>query len=63
MKNPKQSESFNRLEESTNSYETKNIDPNTFEIKIAVPMKFKNVWLVKLDELKTSLKEVDYWNT
>ncbi len=40
MKNPKQSESFNRLEESTNSYETKNIDPNTFEIKIVTLPRF-----------------------
>ncbi len=58
----KNSDTFNMLEEGVNSYETKNVDSNTFEIKITVPMKFKNIWLVKLDGLETSLDEVDYWN-
>jgi hypothetical protein len=63
MKDPKRSELFNMLEEGADSYETKDVDPNTFEIKITVPAKFKNIWLVKLDELETSLEEVEYWNT
>ena len=62
MKKPKRSEPFNMLEEGTDSYETKDVDSNTFEIKITVPAKFKNIWLVKLDELETSLEEVEYWN-
>jgi len=63
MKKEEENTPFNMLEEGTNSYETKNIDSKNFEIKINVPMKFKNIWLVKLNDLKTTLNEVDYWNS
>jgi len=60
--NAAKKEKFNMLEEAVDSYHNKKVDEDHFEIKIVGPMKFRNIWLVKLDNLESSLEEVEYWN-
>ena len=55
-------EKFNLLEEGVNSYGSHELDKDQCEIKIVVPKKFYNIWRVKLNDLESSLEEVEYWN-
>ena len=62
MKHLDLNKKFNMLEEAVDSYHNQKIDKNHFEIKIVGPMKFRKIWLAKLNDLESSLKEVEYWN-
>lgn len=54
-----ESEEFNMVQECTNSYRVKELENGDTQIVILIPERFKWIWIKKLSELKTHLKELD----
>jgi len=47
------------VDECINYYEVGQIQDTEFKITIKAPARFRKIWLIKLDELTTSLKEIE----
>lgn len=52
-------EKFKMVDECINYYEVGQIQDTEFKITIKAPARFRKIWLIKLDELTTSLKEIE----
>lgn len=51
-------EQFSLVQELTNLYTVTAVDQTEVEIRIRIPKKYKHLWLSKLSDLRTSLKEI-----
>ena len=51
-------EEFSLIRECTNEYYIENKN-NNIKINILIPKKFKNLWIHKLSELKTTVEEIE----
>lgn len=54
-------ETFNMVEECTDSYHVTETERNGIEVHIKIPKRFESLWLVKLSDLETTMKEIEYW--
>jgi hypothetical protein len=52
-------EIFSLVQECTNKYSVHDLNEKEVEIRIRIPKKFRDLWLIKLSDLRTTLKEVD----
>jgi len=55
------SEKISMLEECVNKYEVRDLNEKESEIIIRIPMKFHYLWLMKLTELTTTMREIEEW--
>ena len=55
-------ETFSLVQECTNKYSLENVNEKEFEIHIRIPKKFRTLWLIKLSELQTNIKEIEECN-
>jgi hypothetical protein len=59
-KNPKK-DPFPMIGEAAKSFKISKKEED-FLIEICVEKKFKNIWIIKLNQLFTNMDEVDYYN-
>lgn len=55
---PAEGESFSMVREACDSYEARPLADGRTEIRIVIPARFADLWLVKLGELRGTLAEV-----
>jgi hypothetical protein len=55
---PDESEGFPMVGEACDSYETRLLPDGRTEIRIVIPKRFADLWLVKLSELRGTLAEL-----
>ena len=53
-----ENEPFKLVGEASDSYEARALPDGRTEIRIVIPPRFANLWLVKLNELRGTLAEV-----
>ena len=51
-------EKYSMVKECTDSYEVTDLSDGTAEIFIKVPKRFRDLWIVKLSDLKTTDDEI-----
>jgi hypothetical protein len=54
---------FSMVQEACTSYEASERPDGSLEIRIVVPKRFANLWLVKLSELRGTLEEADEFSS
>lgn len=50
---------YSMVQECTNHYEVHRQDDGSLELRISVPRRFANLWLVKLSELRATDAEIN----
>ena len=51
-------EKFSLVQECTDEYRVEKAENGTTKIIISIPEKYSNLWMHKLSELKTTMKEI-----
>lgn len=57
-----QKNNFQMIGELSTYFRVDDLDNDKFLIEIKGERKFKNIWLVKLNQLETNLEEIEYYN-
>lgn len=52
-------ETYSLVEELTNEYRATELSHSEIEINIRIPKKYEALWLTKLSNLRTTLKEIE----
>jgi hypothetical protein len=55
-------DSINMIETCTDNYEINTLPDEGIKISIKVPKKFRDLWLIKLTELTTSIEEIQEYS-
>ncbi len=53
---------FKMIGEASTSFKINDLGDSKFVIEIQGEKKFKNAWIVKINELETNLEEIEYYN-
>jgi len=56
-------ETYSMVEECTSSYRVTEKEENGVEINIKIPRRFSSLWISKLSDLRTTMKEIEYYET
>ena len=54
-------ETYSMVQELTNSYVVGKPDNGIFKIEIEAPKKYRTIWMSKLSDLRTTMKEIEYY--
>ena len=55
---PDEQEPFSMVDEACDSYEARPLDDGRTEVRIVIPARFADLWLVKVSEMRGTLAEM-----
>ena len=58
-----QEETYSMVQECTDSYRVVEKGESGIEINIKIPKRFESLWMSKLSDLRTTMKEIEYFES
>jgi len=56
-------EEYSMVQELTDSYHVEDAKDGEFKISILAPEKYRGLWMHKLSDLRTTMKEIEYYES